>query len=438
LHIPFAYSPASFFGVAFLGSVAHISTAAAMNVWVCAWAVALVPAIYWSSKSILGSRAGALAATSYAVLAPRGFEYLGMGGGVTRCPGMVFLVLACGALWQLKERWSLSRALIAAACSAACAWTHMEFFALLGLSGLIIVLAQRLSRRRTVTIALMTAALVAPWPIVVAMHGEAGAFVHALGTSHGTTGIDAAIVLLTVFGDFASSAVPAIGVLALLLSLQRGKPLWTLWALVIAVVDSHAASQVEHLVIGLAVGDAVVALERSRTFAPSRSTLAFVAIVCCVLVPTQLPAAASHFVRISQADVSDMDALRAKTPSDAVIVVAYLGERSLLDDQTYEWLPAIANRESATAYEGLEWVDLARYRRTSNSFGYVQGHCGYVGAGCYLEFASKRIARGRPWVLYVPYHSSFSTLLSKSIALDPRFRSIGTTATAAFFAPANP
>ncbi len=430
--IPFAYSPAAFFSVASASSLAHVPLGIAMNVWIALWALAIGPAAYWTAFTILQSRIGAVATAFYVVLLPHYFNYLGMGGGMTRCPGFVLLTLACGAIWRLTAQWSRKRAALAACLSAACAWTHMEFFLLLAISGAAIAIANRLSLGRVATLAAMVAVIVAPWPLLLWLRGTLAATIVALHTSHGTQAVTPVDVFDTMFGD--ASIFGLLGVFAGAVSIVRRQFLWVAWAFIVAILDSRAGGQVTHLPIGLAFGQTVAWIVASATDANQRRALAFGSFAVVVFGCYTTFADAHSDVRIRSGDVADMSWIATHTPASAAIVVAAAGpEEASYSDQTYEWLPAFAQRRSPTTFEGLEWVDVALYRRYSGNLAFVVA-CGYRDARCFERFAKKRIPTDEPWYLYVPLHFARSPEFARSLEANPDFVSVRSSAFGEIFA----
>jgi hypothetical protein len=433
--IPFAYSPGAFYIVALLRSLTHLPLGGAMNLWVGAWAFALGPAAYWASRQILPSRLAAFASALYAVLVMHSFEYLGMGGGLTRSPGLCFLMLASGAMWRLKTRYSRANVCLAAALCAGCGWAHMEFFLLLVIGGIIIAIANRLSIAKIATLSGLTAVLLLPWPIAVALRGTLPAMAVALHTAHGAGDFSILWFFVNVAGNPFESPVAGLGVAALIVAIARREFVWPVWALVIALVDSRAGPQVDHFVVGLAVGSAVAALERMSLDVQWSRALIATAVAIGIAAAGADTVFAQQCVRISQTDVDDMTWLKDHTPARAAIVVAFADTGGAAPtDQTYEWLPVFAQRWSATAFEGLEWVSLSRYRRMSNSLLYVQTYCGHIGVPCLEQFARARIEPHRPWYVYLPYHSEYASLLREEIERSGSFETVHVSASGAIFA----
>ncbi len=430
--LPFGYSPAAFYCVAAFASVAHVALGHAMNLWIAAWALAIGPAAYWTARQVLGSRVAAFAAATYVVLLPHYFNYLGMGGGLTRCPGFVLSTLACGAIWRLSAVWSRRSVALAAAASAACAWTHMEFFLLLTVSAFAIALAVRLPPRRALVVGAIVAALIAPWPALLWAHGTLASVIVALHTSHGTQTISPSSVSLTMFGD--SSLFGLLGIVAAVVSVVRRHYVFLVWALLIALIDSRAGGQVTHLPIGLAFGESVAWVAAAARSAVQRRALAIVGVAIVAFGAFANIADARRDVRIRPGDVADMRWIATHTQARALIVVGSAEpDGAAFTDQTYEWLPVFAARRSPTTFEGLEWLDISLYRRYSASLDYVE-ECAFVRVSCYRKFAAKRMPAGSTWYLYVPRHYAQDVRLAEALGSDPAFARVHTSAFGTIFA----
>ena len=139
--IPFTYPPLGFYLTAGL----HLTTGASL-LDVMAWLPALIatltiPAFYLLARRLLERSDLALMATLAFALIPRSYEWLIMGGGITRAPGMLFALLALAAVIRLVHRPTWKDASLLGILIALTALSHLEmawftFFSLLLLAAL--------------------------------------------------------------------------------------------------------------------------------------------------------------------------------------------------------------------------------------------------------------------------------------------------------------
>jgi len=100
--LPFAYPPLGFYVAGLAATLMPWSLLAVFRGWPLLCCLLLIPAFFALASRLLGPRAAACAVVAFALL-PRSFEWLLMGGGVTRAPGLLFAVLA---LWQAHRLYA--------------------------------------------------------------------------------------------------------------------------------------------------------------------------------------------------------------------------------------------------------------------------------------------------------------------------------------------
>src|SRR6266542_303859 len=103
LNIPFAYPPLGFY----LGRIASdlFGWSASQTLrWVPAFFASLsVPAFYWLARRLLKNKYYAALSTLFFALMPRAFSWYVVGGGLTRSPGQLFMLLTLATVVRLDE-----------------------------------------------------------------------------------------------------------------------------------------------------------------------------------------------------------------------------------------------------------------------------------------------------------------------------------------------
>lgn len=100
LNIPFAYPPLPFY---LAGSVHYFLYVPLMDVirWLPGLiSILTIPALFWLARIVLSNDEKAVVATLFFAFMPRSFEWLIMGGGLTRAPATLFFILFAG--WLIK------------------------------------------------------------------------------------------------------------------------------------------------------------------------------------------------------------------------------------------------------------------------------------------------------------------------------------------------
>ncbi len=368
LHMPMAYPPVGFY----LGALARLVSGASSFV-VLRWLplllnLATVAAFYFLALELLAPPILAFwAGTLYAVL-PRSSEWLTMGGGMTRAPGELFVVLALFFFARCANR-SRNWAVLAGVAAALAMLTHLEAGLVAAVS--ITVLAfwpsgrTRKYRLTLLVIAGATAIVVVmPWVLWCLVHFGWQPFASALSTrgragstSLGLSGVE--VAGWVVFG--------------LLLTFFRQPP-FAWWVLAIDVVVSRSAATHTVLVYALLgawlLGFALDALSTRFHRMPEkirpRVTLVWL-LLCTALAVVYvrghlLPGNPVRNIKmnsritLSSADLAGMKWVREHTGGDGRFFVFNQRIDPWFRDYVGEWFPYLARRQSVYTAQGREWL----------------------------------------------------------------------------------
>ncbi len=487
--IPFAYPPLGFYSAAALDSLTSWSLDDAFRVlplvvnWLTIGAFwllsrALVRAL---APSRIGDHARSLAvacATVAFALLPRGFEWLIMGGGVTRALGFLFAVLTMWSAHGLYTRGGVRTAVLTAVCGAGTVLSHPEMAWFAAYSVGLLFLAFGRTRR---AVALSTAvgaavvALTAPWwALVLLRHGLAPL------RASGQAGWDASGLLslarFTLTDERYFPLLGALALLGLLLCLAMRQLLLPAWVLAICVLgprSSHTVSTVPLALLAgagaawvvwpLLGGERSAALaasaapdrgerasvpgadatfrpdsdrigardpEATRSGAEWRRAVATAVVATGLLYATVTAAvgAGAFLVPLAADERAAMAWVAADMPPAAAFLVI-TGDRWAADKPA-EWFPALAGRRSVATVQGTEWVDGGFWPQVARNAA-VQ-RCAQHDADCLERW---RAVEAVPFThVYVSKHATVDALgrpaardeccapLRASLAADPRYR----------------
>ena len=105
--IPFAYPPLGIYLLALLSSALGVEPTDVLHVLPAFFATATIPLAYLIGARLLRSELlGLVAALAFALL-PRSYEWLIVGGGVTRAPGLILAMLAVWLFLRALESGSV-------------------------------------------------------------------------------------------------------------------------------------------------------------------------------------------------------------------------------------------------------------------------------------------------------------------------------------------
>jgi hypothetical protein len=375
--IPFAYPPLGFYFASSLATVSGWPLLDIVRVLPALWSIATIPAFAWLARGLCKENSWVpVVATCAFALLPRGFEVCIIGGGLTRAPGFVFVLLALGALVRLmqdaKTRWLIAATLFATLTVL----THPTVSWLLVYSTFVLLLfygrftgAPIKVLGQVFGVVAGAALLSAPWWFtVLSQHGVAP-FVAAFGTKQ-----YAAPWLPLVFWDFTGEPLLEIGAvlswLGLFVCWAQRKYLIPLWLLAMFVLQPRGVAV--YATVPLAI---LVALSLCELIAPSfkrwNEELArprpMLLVMSVALVLYGLFGAFMASMRLTQQQTLSRDERQAlswieqQTPKDARFLV--LTGQDVWQDPTSEWFPVLTQRVSVATVQGYEWLPQSHNQR---------------------------------------------------------------------------
>jgi hypothetical protein len=391
--IPFAYPPLALYVTAALSQLTGLSPVEILRWLPAIIATATVPALYVLARELLRSPWRALTAAAGFALMPRAFEWLVVGGGVTRGMGLLFALLALREGIVLMRGGRLSRVITTGLLAAATALAHPQAAVFVTFSlALLLVFHLPAGRRLRPIVQLVSAAAVSflvllPWLVsVIALHGFAPLL------SAGRTGTDVGAGISQLLGlAFVDTPVldviAALSLVGIFLRFARGQFLMPGWLLVIVMVDPRAGATFATVPLAMSLPPIIEelvhrTLRRKEHFSLADTPLPSlvrehwsVSILVLLLLFSGLRTATRSAVdpesplHVLTAD--HVTALRwidaNRDPRDGFAVVT---DRTWESDYLSEWFPVIAHRVSVATVQGSEWrgVDafigqLAKYRQ---------------------------------------------------------------------------
>jgi hypothetical protein len=385
--IPFAYPPLGLYVLAGLSSLLGVSPIAVMDLWAPLLAV-LSMGSAWLLLSELTDRRTATWAVAIFALTPRSFEWLIVGGGVTRTLGFNFALLA---LWQLAValrdeapgRGRLAHGLAAGTLAGLCLVTHPEAtsFGVISLLAFAVRERRALGRYARVVLpaALPAVLIAAPWlAINLSRHGLAP-FLDAF-TSHNNRNV----ALEHFFGFDTGAMIPVdpikiVGMLGLVLLLLRRSWFVPAWYGGLMLLITGAGPTYAMLPGALAAVEGVRWLAVRIGLAWARPLAAAGAGVAVLLAALAVFQPLSPTRQISEESRQVMEWVRVNTPPDARF--ALLSGTFWWADTEAEWFPALTGRVSVATAQGAEWLGDERWNDVLASHERLQA-CAHAGVRC--------------------------------------------------------
>lgn len=370
--IPFVYPPLGLYLLAVVSQV--VEPLFALQILPVLLSLATIPAFYLLARTLMPTSVASLLATALFALMPRAFEWLIVGGGITRSLGVTLTLLALWQVARLARTPSLHAGVLAGLLGGLALLSHPETGPFIGVSSVLVVLGMRGVELRALGLLLLAGAVglavASPWWLgVLATHGL-GPLVAAANSRGALLPSFASAVLLKFSGAEYGDIFAGLGVAALFVELARRRWLLPTWALAAALFTPGGSAALALLPWPLAMGSAgaaVLHLAQTRTGVRAANSAAAgvlgYAVVAAGLAPwsstsplSSLPAGVRTTAAWARDEAEPSGAWALVSPADP------------FRNWSNEWFPALSGRSSVTVAQGYEWVggDALRERRAAS------------------------------------------------------------------------
>lgn len=379
LKAPFAYPPLGLYAVAGLSSVAP---ATELLRWLpLLYSALAIVGTYLVVRGITDGLHGGVSALIFA-LTPAAFDWLIVGGGVTRGLGFMLSLFAVAAAVRAARPLSMKWSLIAGSLMGATVLAHLEAAAFAAASAAVLCVGVAGIRKTLVALAIgaLVAGIVsAPWWMTVLSRHGIEVFAGAAGSRQAwVTALQRLMELRLTGGSFLLLDVPLI--LALIgsaICLGQRRWLFPAWGLVVLVTPAAGSYYLTPVLAGLGATavHAVRGVASPGTFRLSAAVAIAAGLVNVLLVPNGIGA------QLSAIPSSDRTAIAVLERSDDPVAV--FTRRPWWGEGPGEWLPALSGRRNPALAQGTEWLGAAEWHNARKRHEALQ-QC--FSAGCIAEW----------------------------------------------------
>ncbi len=442
LRIPFAYPPLGFYAAGLVAEATGSTLFDLLRFVPLAISTLCVAAFAALARSLLGSRAGAAAATFAFAVLPRSFLWLIMGGGLTRSFGMLFALLALYQAHAMLTRRTRRHVVFASIFVALTLLSHLEMATFLAASLVLMTVCHGRSRfglARAISVSIGALALSSPWWITVVAHHGLSPFLAASQSRSTRVGEVLAAYLSVV--PTQEPLFPVLAVLGLIgcdRCLTQRRFFLPAWVAVLPLVDPRAvgtdAAVPAALLAGIAVTEVLLPLFRAKTPSPGPVSAAHrwaePAVLGLLLAYATFGASLSGRIldqSLGSADREAMQWVASHTPVSSSFLVISSGPWA--QDRSSEWFPVLAERRSLATPQGTEWLPDHAFSQQLLRYEGLQACAGGDGR-CIDRWAdTERVSFDYVYVTkqpdaarVVPGARDFHWALEYALRADPRYR----------------
>ncbi|HSG42576.1 MAG TPA: hypothetical protein VLA72_05425, partial [Anaerolineales bacterium] len=297
---------------------------------------------------------------------PRSFEWLIMGGGLTRAPGTFFFILFAGYLIRVFRDLDQASAKFAVLSGGAVLLCHPER-TLHALTMAMLFATLFVRTKRGVTNALIIAFGVAivsiPWWGVNLARFGIDPFLLA-NRAGGDRSLFWSPLLLLNFTDETIAITALLGVIGILYEISKGRWILPLWAVLPFITDPRSAPHIAPIQFSLLAGIALVDVilpslttvkERSLEHRMGKIVIAY--FLTIGLVNGLLGAFTLSALRLSVEERDALTWISQNIPSTGNRFLIYPRKSDAALSPLLEWFPALTSQTSLSTYQGREWLD---------------------------------------------------------------------------------
>ena len=408
--IPFAYPPLAFYLIALLKLATKQNLLQLFREIPLGINILVIPAFYLFASRIFTDRIKAALSVLFFALLPRTYEWLLMGGGVTRGLGFLFAVLALICIWDLfssRKDWrSIAGSVV---FSAGCVLSHPETSLFLIFMAGVFFLYHRggwENFKRGLIVAGGVIVCAAPWILTVYAHHGWAPFVGAGSTGHGDW-LEIKNFITLNFGFEKGIFLHVFSVLALIaVFLKRDRLTYFLSASILIGYFLFPRSGPNLLTLQLSVlaaGGFYELLSLSGSKGNSKAGIISILesnvktrlLLVFTLIYLFLGAFSYKYIaEIEQLTLTD-DLLglykwldeNAGDDENIMFYPVVDNDRFWWNDFAAEWFPALTSKSNLTTVQGYEWIE-GEYQARVYEYLLLRS-CSGIGPACVREWEAR-------------------------------------------------
>jgi hypothetical protein len=404
--LPFAYPPLAFYLTGWLADWLRIPALDLVRILPALISALTIPAFFLLAKEITDSKLQIVFGVFAFTMLPRGFDWLIMGGGITRSFGLLFALLTMTFVYRFYNGYKSRHLLASILFGALTVVTHPEATVHTAITALVFYLWQDRSLKGflfSLGIAVGILALTSPWWVLTISRHGIDPFMAAMDAS-GQDSINPLIGLF-IFFRFLFTDEPflpilaTLGLVGLFASLARKQTLLPAWLFILHLIEPRGGPLYMMIPLALLIGyalenvilpalrpkgdnpspvDARQALESVLRRKASRYFLLF-------LFAYSAMAAYSTSLKIIQElslqplDLEAFTWVKENTPGDSQFLLI-TGQLPLRDAWS-EWFPVLTGRHSQATVFGYEWINDGKFGNRVEAYKNLQA-CSHEDINC--------------------------------------------------------
>lgn len=372
--IPFAYPPLPFYLVGLLNTWLKIDLMFLFRFVPFLFNLIAIPFVYLFSKELVeGDEVIALIATAFWTFLPPSFEWLIMGGGITRSIAFTFSILSCYYFIKYLNSRRFRYLLFGIAAGGITGLSHLEIFWVMFITIVLIWLFFTKSRKNIFPLLVFYAGcMILLIPYIYTVISQHGISPFLAGFATGKFSLSKPIkdlVLFFVTDELKTSIVAVLSLLGVYYLAVRRQYFFVSWFLVLVILDPRSVNRSVVLPLSIiatiflleifdklfTANDHEVKSKRKFIFLTATNVIGIMLISQVFILSYERSTIYTPtFDSISSSEMESMNWINDNFPANSNFVILTQASNWELDNYN-EWFPALTNQKSITTVQGSEW-----------------------------------------------------------------------------------
>ena len=368
LQIPFAYPPLPFYLAGGLHLVLRIPILEIIRWLPAFFSILTIPAFFWLARVLLVDEKKAAVATLFFAFLPRSFEWLIMGGGLTRAPATLFFLLFVGYLIRVFRDQDRKAIVYAVLSGGVILLTHPER-SLHALTSAMLFFVFFVRTKRGLVDAFLVGlgvALVSTpwWAVDLARYGWGPLW--QANQAGGERALFWSPLLLLNFTDETIAFTALLSVIGMMFEISNRRWLLPAWAVLPFLTDPRSAPHIAPIQFSMLAAIALIDVilpalmpkhdpENLLDGRAGKTVVSYFLILG--LVNGLLNAFTLASVHLSAEERDALTWISEQVPSSGHAFLIYPRESDAALSPLLEWFPALTSQTSLSTYQGREWLN---------------------------------------------------------------------------------
>ena len=384
LQIPYAYPPLGFYIAGFITDLLNLQLIDVVRILPAIFSILTIPAFYLLANEILTKKSQVLVAVFAFALVPRSFEWMIMGGGLTRAPGFLFSILAIYYAYLMYSKSANKYVIFTITFSSLCVLSHPEMawnVLLTAFLFLIFINHNRKALLKSLLVAVGVLIMTSPWWLSLLLTHGITPLIAGFRSGHSAFSMLGPFLRLNFGDELFLQLVSLLALLGIFVSIFRKELLLPVWLAAIMILSPRGGLTNATVPLSMLAGigmDVIIAAGVNLTTV-NRSTdntnkmatdsginqlmqnrfskwfLGFFIIyllIMAAILPVFRP---ETLTSISKEERVAMHWVANNTAAESKFLVVNSLDAFWVDAVS-EWFPVLSNRENLVLVQGSEWI----------------------------------------------------------------------------------